>query len=311
MVLQSRCWCFTINNYTNHDTERLTALESSDCIEYVIFAKEVGESGTPHYQGFVKFTSKKRLNGVKRIIGDCHLEVARNPGAAIQYCKKDGDFTEFGCQSNDQGKRTDLEAVKEDVLAGHYDLSHFLENHSSVYASNKHFIVDYIRQNRPKKKLKHCVLRKWQADLWNILKVEPDDRKILFYVDYKGNAGKSWFARYYSENNEGKAQIFSSSKFSDMAFAYDESIRVLFIDVPRLRLEFFPYDFLEAVKNGYIFSSKYNSQVKVFNPPHLVVFMNQEPQMDKLSADRYVIVNITNEMCELAEGLNDFIPNSL
>ena len=43
------------------------------------------------------------------------------------------------------------------------------------------------------------------------------------------------------------------------------------------------------MKNGYVFCSKYESRVKQLSPCHVVVFMNEDPDMNKLSKDRYVI----------------------
>ena len=36
-----------------------------------------------------------------------------------------------------------------------------------------------------------------------------------------------------------------------------------------------------------MYSGKYESKMKIFNAPKMVVFMNSEPEMDKLSSDRY------------------------
>ena len=67
-----------------------------------------------------------------------------------------------------------------------------------------------------------------------------------------------------------------------MTYFLDTSIRVLFIDAPRSKQEHLQYDFLEEVKNGYIFSSKYKSRIKRLQNVHLVVLMNEAPDMTKL-----------------------------
>ena len=67
---------------------------------------------------------------------------------------------------------------------------------------------------------------------------------------------------------------------------------VLF-DCPRSKQgEYIQYDFLEEVKNGYVFSGKYEPRIKRFKVPHVVVAMNEYPDMEKLSADRYNIITI-------------------
>lgn len=93
--LKSRNWCFTINNYTE---EELNRIKESDRYRYVVVGKEVGESGTPHLQGFVCFKNACRMTSVKSIVGGrAHLEIAK--GSVEQnfaYCSKDGDYLESG-----------------------------------------------------------------------------------------------------------------------------------------------------------------------------------------------------------------------
>jgi len=78
-----------------------------------------------------------------------------------------------------------------------------------------------------------------------------------------------------------------------MAYVLDPLSKIYFFDCPRSKQgEFIQYDFLEEVKNGYVFSSKYESRNKVFPSPHVVVFMNELPDMTKLSKDRYEIIRL-------------------
>lgn len=83
---QGTRWCFTLNNYTNDDIEHVKNIVH----RYIIFGKEVGESGTPHLQGFIIFPSTKRLAAVRRLIPRGHWSLAggTNEQASV-YCKKD------------------------------------------------------------------------------------------------------------------------------------------------------------------------------------------------------------------------------
>jgi len=77
--------------------------------------------------------------------------------------------------------------------------------------------------------------------------------------------------------------------------ALDTSIRVLFLDCPRSKQgDFIQYDFLENVKNGRIFSGKYESGMKYLDPVHIVVMMNEDPDLSKLSRDRPIIITINS-----------------
>lgn len=112
---QARHWVFTLNNYTDDDEERLCTLgeqRQSDCV-YLVFGRETGESGTKHLQGYAAFSKRKALGTIKTIISPrAHLEPAQgNPTQASDYCKKDGDYEEFGVLPGGQGKRSDLMQV--------------------------------------------------------------------------------------------------------------------------------------------------------------------------------------------------------
>lgn len=59
-------------------------------VVYILFGREVGESGTPHLQGTICLRSRKYRSQVKQIIGhNPHLEVTQNLARSIEYCKKD------------------------------------------------------------------------------------------------------------------------------------------------------------------------------------------------------------------------------
>lgn len=90
---QAKCWCFTLNN------PAAAIAFNEDTMTYLVYGEEVGESGTPHHQGFVIFKNNKRLNNLKDINGKAHWEM-KSPKSTYQeasdYCKKDGQYHEFG-----------------------------------------------------------------------------------------------------------------------------------------------------------------------------------------------------------------------
>lgn len=91
---RSRGWCFTLNNYTDAEETALQHIQFA----YLIYGREVGLNGTPHLQGYIHFTNAKKFTQIKAMLGlRYHLE--RRKGTleqAITYCKKDGDYLEFG-----------------------------------------------------------------------------------------------------------------------------------------------------------------------------------------------------------------------
>lgn len=289
---RAKNWCFTLNNFTVADETRLQNLTND--VVYLIAGREVGPSGTPHLQGFVQFQSRKTLNQVIAIIGQCHCTITRSVLASIEYCKKDGDWFEIGATANmsNQGKRNDIEAFKDTVKNGERDPKKLREDHSEVAAKYHRFFVEYVRDNTPEYEAADHPFREWQQTLSDKLDGEPDERSITFIVDTIGNQGKSWFCHNYSTKNDN-CQVLLPGKKVDMAFALVEQPRVIFVDTPRSKQgEYVQYDFLEEVKNGYVFSSKYESRIKRFKAPWVVVCMNEAPDMSKLSMDRYDVITL-------------------
>lgn len=290
-------WCFTLNNYTVADVERLTGLQSEASCAYCIFGREVGESGTPHLQGFVSFKTRKTRAAAIALCGQAHFTVARSVPNSIEYCKKDGDYTEVGSYEEvaSAGKRTDIDAFKEDVVLGNLDLKSLRDIHSEVFAKYPRFCIDFVQDNQPVRAVPDHPFRPWQQQLYERLLLPADDRKIIFLVDYQGNSGKSWFAHYFTSKNVRRSQVLLPGKKADMVYALDTSVEVLFVDAPRSKQgEYLQYDFLEEVKNGYVFSSKYESRMKTLGSCHVVVSMNEDPDLTKLSFDRYDITRLTD-----------------
>lgn len=287
---QTRNYCFTLNNYTEDDISKLEGLATD--VTYLIFGKEIGESGTPHLQGFVQFRSRLRFNVAKeKISGRCHLEPARDVQKARDYCVKDGDFTEFGTCST-AGSRNDLEAFKQAVKDGFLSLQDIRENHSKVYSKYPRFCIEFMQDHAPQPEQSLYPLRTWQEELCALLNRPAEDRKINFVVDLVGNTGKTWFAHYYKSCHDN-VQILLPGKKADLAYCIESTSRVIFLDAPRCKqTDFILYDFLEELKNGYIFSGKYESRFKTLGKVHVVVLMNEYPDMAKLSQDRYNIITL-------------------
>ena len=290
---RSKYWCWTLNNYTPDDLDRLSAPNPD--VVYMIFGREVGASGTPHLQGTTCFRERKRLTQVKAFIGQrAHCEATRCLTQSIEYCRKDGEVTEYGAVPQSKKDRSDLEAFKQSVKEGVTAIKELRELHSDVCAKFPRFVKEYLDDKRVVARVQVHELRPWQEELNRVLNLRPNSREIRFIVDREGNNGKSWFARHYCELHPN-AQIIIPGKKADMAYAMREDCRVFFFDCPRSKQgEYVQYDFLEEVKNGYVFSPKYESRLKIIDTPHVVVFMNEQPDMTKLSADRYEITELTN-----------------
>lgn len=79
-------WSVTINNPTEKDEEEIAlARQKGWSVEG---QKEVGESGTPHYQLYVK-TPQVRFSALKKAFARAHIEIARNSSALENYVHKE------------------------------------------------------------------------------------------------------------------------------------------------------------------------------------------------------------------------------
>ena len=147
---QLRDWCFTYNNYTPEGVEEL---KNYPC-RYMVFGYEVGESGTPHLQGYVEFKSPKKLKTLKNQLPETiHWESRR--GSAKQasgYCKKQAtEIFEKG-EMTKQGSRTDLAGVKTMIDEG-ASLNEIAIDRPAEWIKFNRGITDlYIRMRLPPRK---------------------------------------------------------------------------------------------------------------------------------------------------------------
>lgn len=99
-MTRSRAFVFTINNYTEEDELQISFMQP----QYAIYGKEVGDSGTPHLQGYVYFKTQRTLKSISKKLPRAHLEVRKGTHEqARNYCKKQGDFTEIGQEPEQNG----------------------------------------------------------------------------------------------------------------------------------------------------------------------------------------------------------------
>lgn len=112
IVLRLRNFVFTFNNYTPHDENSIAAFAREECV-YLVFGRERGEQGTPHLQGYAELKIQTSSNVLHNRWRRMHMEPRRGTQEqAIQYCKKGGDFWEWGTPRK-QGARHDLDDIFE------------------------------------------------------------------------------------------------------------------------------------------------------------------------------------------------------
>ncbi len=294
---RAKNFVITVNN---PDAKVIESLKAMELISYGVIGKEVGESGTPHLQGYVQLNERKTITGFQKALVAAGIRswigIAKGSVEENQkYCKKDGDWVEWGTPIT-KGKRTDIDALYKLALEQKTD-----EEIGSIYPGGllKYYkAIEHVRagarEKQGKAELKAeyegCELRPWQQTALNALR-EQTNRQIYWIVDPKGNTGKSWFAGWLQTHCD--AIVYDSGKKADIAYAYNYEPIVVF-DYTREKQEFMKYGTIESFKNGRIFSPKYASRTKIFKSPAVLVLSNWEPDKSKLSDDRWVIVRLVS-----------------
>lgn len=135
-------------------------------------------------------------------------------------------------------------------------------------------------------------LRPYQQKIEKLCLTEPDDRSIYWFWEPVGNIGKSVFIKYMVVKYH--ATLCQGGKHSDIINLIfntdmDKCSSVIF-DIPRAHKGNISYSALECIKNGMVCNTKYETGVKVFNSPHVIIFANFPPENPELlSSDRWVI----------------------
>lgn len=293
MSVPSTTWFFTFNNFEDDQ-----CVHNWPDVKDAVWQHEIAPTtGTPHLQGFVRFSKPKRFSALKKIDKRISWSPPRDVEASIRYCQKDdtrvaGPWT-IGSPVGQQGKRNDIEAGVAAMAAGK-DVDIVIQEMPCLLRVRRHLLEhkSALQNNEAKRQRREekvgAALRPWQAEALSFFEGEPDPRLIYWFYEADGGAGKSFFADYLFSVKG--ACIFTPSKKADIALAYSkERSPFVVFDCSKTILEGAMdnvYTIAEDLKNGRIFSPKYDSGVVYFTTPHVVVFSNSPPDLSKVAKER-------------------------
>lgn len=140
--------------------------------------------------------------------------------------------------------------------------------------------------------------RIWQKELIDeIIKLgHIDDRVIIWYFDKLGGAGKTKLANMLVEHHNGC--IITTGNVKDAFFAIESHIKknnksptIIIFNITRALSEYSGiYTIIESLKDKMFTSGKYSSKtIKLDTNPTVLVMSNSEPDISKLSHDRWWI----------------------
>lgn len=306
---------FTWNNYSSENVNYLSSLTEKDC-DYITFGFEIAPStGTPHLQGYVEFNKaisgiacKKRLDptsGKKSTVHllGCNASREENIAYAQKTETKDSNqpqpFIELCFKDRNPGKRTDWVQIRELIKEkpSFYEVAEMYPEHAIRYPNG---IKSLIAANEEKNQLDSfksqfpddARLYTWQRILKNRLYGKADDRKIIWFFDENGNQGKTWISKHIVANME--AARFTNASSKDIAHAY-KGEKIVIMDFSRSNEERINYSILENLKDGMIFSPKYDSRSKYFSSPWVIVMANFMPNTSACSKDRWEIHTLSDD----------------
>lgn len=213
-------WIFTLNNYTE-DTESLMQVSHPEVV-YMVYGHEIGESGTPHLQGYFELDKKRTLNSVKKIFGVLTLHLENRRGTqedAINYAIKDGnDIYERGEKAKSTGRPT-ADKTKNKVLQFKSEVKAGLNSFADHPEASFHL-------------LKH-------AQLYMSLTESPRSRTVAPFVSwYYGPTGTGKTLRAFKEATDKGLEPYVKSGNGKWFDGYDGHTFVIFDDFRDSHIEF-------------------------------------------------------------------------
>lgn len=273
-------WTFTWNNYSQNWVALLAPVFEG--CTFGIGSEEVGESGTPHIQGYVEFASKVRPIGYRGCPKEVHWGDDKGKPARgtrlqnVMYCRKQNLLWFSGPDANDEERRP----------------------HTEYFGTERW---------RPPRDLPKIELRGWQEEVRRLAEAPVQQRKIYWFWSSRRGIGKSDAVRWLATEGAlvtgggAKDMKYLICKYKEKNGDYPETIAM---DVPCSMQGFVSYAGIEEVVNGVFASTKYECEPVIMPYARFFLFANFPPALDNvdMSANRFVVFDIDEWMARWPEG---------
>lgn len=305
---------YTFTSFTT-DNESLIEPIFSDDMQFICYQHEqCPDTNRKHIQGYIQFKSRTRLTNIKKrggIWATAHIERAKGTTQEnIKYCSKRtsaiaGTFKEFG-HATMAGTSTQLsEAINK--LSENATLEEIRQQFPEIYIRHYKALERYIEDResfniQSWKTILPIQLFEWQLRVMEILETQqpledPHDRRINWIFDPIGKNGKSALIKYIIKTlGPKKANLIASTAMERVIYAMKQNnnCKVVLIDLPRdYPMDKFNYASLEIIKDGMGFNTLYHPGQVFWQVPHVIVFSNVWPNEQKLTHDRWNIIQIS------------------
>lgn len=141
---------------------------------------------------------------------------------------------------------------------------------------------------------------KWQEELANLLKKEPNDRDLVWIWEPTGGAGKTCFQKWvFTHYKRCVVLSGSASDMKNIVKQYEDAQghlpEIVLINIPRSKKDFVSYGGMEEIKDMFFCSPKYEGGMVCYKNPHVIVFSNSTPIYDQMSPDRWQVGQIVSK----------------
>lgn len=200
----SRFWLYTYYPHEEDEKHRIYNKLILVCNYFCYGVEKCPTTGRIHHQGYLELRKSREKLTVANYLNKSHVEMRNGTQEqAITYCKKDGDFHEWGVKfENKQGKRNDLESIKESIITNNIPLRDVVINQCENFQQIK-----------------------YAESLYKYKKVKRNWKPIVRW--YHGPSGTGKTARCVHEAGENRWMTAKDLRWWD---GYDGQENVIFDD---------------------------------------------------------------------------------